>query len=164
MNQAVLLLGSNVGARPANLERAIMELGEHAGQINMQSPVYETAPWGNTHQAPFLNQVVVLSTTMHAAGLMDRILSIEERMGRRRKEKWEPRVIDIDILFFNDEIRDEKNLTIPHPEMHKRKFTLVPLAQLLPGFVHPVLKKTVSELLGELDDPLEVKKISPQLS
>ena len=164
MNNVVLLLGSNMGDRHFYLEKASSEINRELGKISRYSSVYETAPWGKTEQKIFLNKVVVLSSPLSAEELITRIISIEERMGRIRKEKWEPRVIDIDILFFNDEQISTANLTVPNPGLHERKFTLVPLAELMPGFIHPVLKKSIADILKELNDPLEVKKISNHLA
>src|ERR1043166_4904962 len=147
MNKVVLLLGSNEGNRLVNLENAILEIKKEPGKVQQLSAVYETAPWGNKEQKKFLNQVIILSTSLSPQEMMKKILSIEERMGRIRKKKWEARIIDIDILFFNESVISEPNLVVPHPGLHERKFTLVPLAELIPGFIHPVLKKSISEIL-----------------
>lgn len=164
MNKVVLLLGSNMGDRHFNLEKASVEINREFGKISRHSSVYETAAWGNTNQKKFLNQVVILSSALPAEEMMKRIISMEEKMGRIRKEKWEPRIIDIDILFFNDEVISTPNVIVPHPGLHERKFTLKPLAELIPGFIHPVLRKSIAELLEELNDPLEVTKISNHLA
>ncbi len=164
MNKAVLLLGTNVGDRPGNLERATAEITRVLGKVVQQSSIYETAPWGNINQENFLNSVIVIQSEMKAEEMMQNILTIEEKMGRMRMIKWEPRIIDIDILFWGDEIIFTKNLIVPHPNLHERKFTLVPLAELMPGFIHPVLKKSVSDLLVELNDTLEVTKTSYHFS
>lgn len=157
MNKVFLLIGGNIGDRLQNLNQAITGLSATCGPVIQQSAVYETAAWGNTDQAAFLNQALVLSTSLTARELISTILSIEEEMGRRRMEKFGPRVIDIDILFFNDEIMNEPNLTIPHPQLQNRRFVLVPLHEIAPALVHPVLHKTIEQLLAECPDELEVK-------
>lgn len=164
MNKAVILFGTNMGERFISLDKAAQEVNHKLGKIIQRSSVYETAPWGNTDQEPFLNQVVVIESVLSAEQMMNQILLIEEKLGRRKTIKWGPRIIDIDILFFNDEIISTENLVVPHPGLHQRKFTLVPLAEIMPDYVHPVLKKTISVLLNELNDPLEVKKISPNFA
>jgi 2-amino-4-hydroxy-6-hydroxymethyldihydropteridine diphosphokinase len=160
MNRAVLLLGTNVGERFINLGQALDEIKKSMGKISRQSSIYETAPWGNTHQEKFLNQVVMIETNLAVEDVMNSIFAIEKKMGRVRKEKWEPRIIDIDILFYNDEIISTAHLQVPHPSLHLRKFTLIPLAELMPDFVHPLISKTIAALLNEVTDRLEVKKIS----
>ena len=161
MNQAYLLIGGNVGSREQQLVMAANLLQEHCGTVVDRSSFYETAAWGNTSQAPFLNQALALQTKLSARELMGEILHIEALMGRVRKEKFEPRVIDIDIIFFNHEVICEPNLAVPHPEMQRRRFVLGPLSEIIPAYIHPVLFKTVAELLEECPDPLDVKKISP---
>jgi 2-amino-4-hydroxy-6-hydroxymethyldihydropteridine diphosphokinase len=156
MNSVVLSLGSNVGDRAANLTGAISQLLELPGTLAKKSSVYETAPWGNTDQRSFFNQVVEIETMLEADDLMKAILEIEKRMGRTRNKKWEPRVIDIDILFFNDVRLNSKGLVIPHPRLHERRFVLEPMCEILPGRIHPVFNKTVSSLLEELHDKGEV--------
>jgi len=163
VNKVTLLLGCNIGERLLNLEKAEQEISVLLGKIIQRSSVYETAPWGNTSQGNFLNSVIVIESFYSANEIMTKIIFIEEAMGRVRTKKWEARVIDIDILFFNDEIISTENLTVPHPGLHLRKFTLIPLVELMPSFIHPVFKKTVTELLSDLNDPLEVKKFSTHL-
>jgi 2-amino-4-hydroxy-6-hydroxymethyldihydropteridine diphosphokinase len=158
MNHAVLALGSNAGDRSRMLSGAIGMLGEY-GIVSKVSPVYETAAWGNTNQADFLNQVVVFETKCSAPELMQAIGVVEQTLGRTRRIKWEPRQIDIDILFFNNEVIETEGLTIPHPLLHKRRFTLQPLADLMPDYIHPVLNMTVKELLAECDDMLPAKRL-----
>jgi len=160
MNRAILSLGSNVGNRLHHLAQAKGELAKEGFRIAKQSSIYETAAWGNEDQDDFYNEVIELETKFSAKELMQSILHIEQSMGRIRKQKWEARIIDIDILFFNDEIIHSDNLTIPHPHLHKRKFILIPLNEILPETIHPILKKTISTLLHELDDSLQVKKIN----
>jgi 2-amino-4-hydroxy-6-hydroxymethyldihydropteridine diphosphokinase len=156
MNKVFLLLGGNLGDRPANLERAKHFLSELVGRIINYSSIYETASWGNTDQPDFLNQVLLLETKLTAEQVMEQILFIENKLGRVRKEKNASRVIDIDILFFNEEVIETENLTVPHPQIQNRNFVLHPLNELAPQFMHPSLKKTIHELLLNGNDTLAV--------
>ncbi|TNE62707.1 MAG: 2-amino-4-hydroxy-6-hydroxymethyldihydropteridine diphosphokinase [Bacteroidetes bacterium] len=128
------------------------------GKAVKKSHVYETEPWGNKEQDPFLNQVIMLNTTLSPRELLDEIARIEREMGRKRKdqEKWGPRIIDVDILFYGKRRIRDKGLEIPHPELHKRAFILVPLMEIEPDLEHPVLKKTIDELYFNCDDPSDV--------
>ena len=159
MSTAHLLIGGNLGDRKKNLLTAISLINEQCGPLTRSSSVYETEAWGKTDQPSFLNQALEVSTSLNARQLMRKILKIEKEMGRVRKEKLGPRIIDIDILLYVNEIHDLRFLKIPHPEMHNRRFVLVPLAEIDPTLQHPVLKKTIAELLEECPDNLEVKKI-----
>jgi 2-amino-4-hydroxy-6-hydroxymethyldihydropteridine diphosphokinase len=159
MNQAVLSLGSNVGDKLQHLYDAKKQLVENGSKIIKQSSVYETEAWGNKDQDAFYNEVIEVDTGMSTEWLMKLILYTEKSLGRTRDEKWAPRTIDIDILFFNDEIINQENLTIPHPHLHERKFVLIPLNEILPNLIHPVFKKTISQLLNELKDSLRVVKV-----
>jgi 2-amino-4-hydroxy-6-hydroxymethyldihydropteridine diphosphokinase len=159
MNRAVLSLGSNVGNRLNYLQKAKDELEKNRCKVTLQSSVYETEAWGNKNQSAFYNQVIEVETNHNAEELMHAILNIEKSLGRIRKEKWEPRTIDIDILFFNDEIIHKEHLDIPHSHLHERRFVLAPLNEILPDLIHPVLKKNTTELLTELNDSLEVIKV-----
>jgi 2-amino-4-hydroxy-6-hydroxymethyldihydropteridine diphosphokinase len=129
------------------------------GQVTASSSMYSTAAWGNTEQADFLNQVLMVETNLTPSKLLQSVLNIEKTMGRVRTIKNAPRIIDIDILFFNNDIVKLKNLSIPHPEIQNRRFVLTPLAELSPNFVHPSLKKTINQLLITCKDPLNVQKI-----
>ena len=157
MNTAYLLIGGNLGKKKENLSKAQLLIEENCGQITNISSLYETAAWGNTDQPSFLNQVLELSTILNARQLIRRLLKIEKVIGRIRSEKLAPRIIDIDILFFNKEINNLRFLKTPHPEMKNRRFVLVPLAEIAPSFIHPVLNKTIVQLLDECPDKLEVK-------
>src|SRR4026208_2624091 len=130
MNKAYLLLGGNIGNRPANLKKAKHLLENQVGKIVKYSRIYETASWGNTDQPDFLNQVLLIETKLAPAKIMEQILLIEKTIGRVRSEKNASRVIDIDILFFNDEVIETKNIIIPHPEIQNRNFVLYPLNEL----------------------------------
>jgi len=156
MNKFYLLLGGNMGDILQNLYQASELLNNECGTIVQQSSVYETAPWGNTDQQNFLNQAILLVTSLNAVELMTQILTIEEKMGRQRAEKYGPRIIDIDILFFNDSIIAHPTVTIPHPEVQNRRFALIPLAEIAPDLIHPAFGKSVTELLLKCTDPLEV--------
>src|SRR6187455_774812 len=160
MRTAYLLIGGNLGNRKENLSKAVSLINEQCGPLTRSSSIYETEAWGNTDQPSFLNQALEISTSLNARQLMRKILKIEKEMGRVRKEKLGPRIIDIDILLYENEIHDLRFLKIPHPEMHNRRFVLVPLVEIAPTLQHPVLKKTIAELLEECPDNLEVKKIT----
>ncbi|HYE55171.1 MAG TPA: 2-amino-4-hydroxy-6-hydroxymethyldihydropteridine diphosphokinase [Chitinophagaceae bacterium] len=159
MNQTYLLIGGNIGDRLKNLQSALEHLAQ-TGNIARRSSVYETAAWGNTDQPAFLNQVIELHTSLPPSDLLQSILKIERQMGRERKEKYDPRTIDIDILLYNDEVLKTDELTIPHPRMHLRRFVLAPLSELAASVLHPVFKKSIDELLLECPDTLTVNKYS----
>jgi 2-amino-4-hydroxy-6-hydroxymethyldihydropteridine diphosphokinase len=165
MNSAVLSLGTNLGNRLMNLAEALKLLRKMPCNILKISSIYETAPWGNTDQPSFYNQVIQIETAATAEVLMENILHIEKSMGRTRDKKWEPRIIDIDILFFNEEIIDRMNLRIPHQHLHERRFILEPLNEILPLLLHPEFKLEMKQLLDKLDDNSIVEKlktVSPQ--
>lgn len=138
---------------------AIRELESNCGRVIKSSPIYETAAWGNTNQQAFLNQALLIETKLSAEALMTAILVIEEKMGRIRTIKYGPRTIDIDILFFNKDLFNSDHIKIPHPELANRRFALEPLKDIAPAYKHPILKKTVRQLLKDCPDPLAVKKI-----
>ena len=158
MNSAYLLLGSNMGNSQEKLLTAIKNIEDNIGTVKRRSGLYRTAAWGNTNQPDFLNQVIITETKLTALEILPEILAIEKKMGRIRTIKNAPRIIDIDILFFNNEIISAKHLTIPHPEIPNRRFVLVPLNELSPNLKHPVLNKSIHRLLDECSDPLDVKK------
>ena len=160
MNKAYLLIGGNQGNRKEFLRAARNETEAACGTVVQQSSLYETAAWGLEDQPTFLNQALAVETALTAEELLKRILQIEEKLGRVREVKYGPRVIDIDILFFNTAILHQQNLVIPHPQLQNRRFVLVPLNEIAPHFLHPVFQKTVAQLLAECPDPLDVQKIS----
>lgn len=161
MNKAYILLGGNIGDVRANFTKVEVFLASDRVKITNKSSIYVTKAWGKENQPDFLNQVLEIEVNINANSLLTRLLEIEKEIGRVREEgkKWLERVIDIDILFFNDEIiNNSPTLIVPHPFIQERKFTLVPLAELIPEFVHPLLKTTIKGLLTGCNDTLEVKK------
>jgi 2-amino-4-hydroxy-6-hydroxymethyldihydropteridine diphosphokinase len=160
MNKIYLLLGSNMGNPQQQLLKAIKYINKKVGTVIRSSALYKTAAWGNTHQPDFLNQVLVIQSPLTAAQTMQTILAIEKSMGRIRNKKNAPRIIDIDILFFNKEISNSNTLTIPHPLLQNRNFVLTPLNELSPQLKHPVLQKTIHQLLRICPDKLYVQKLA----
>jgi 2-amino-4-hydroxy-6-hydroxymethyldihydropteridine diphosphokinase len=151
MDHAVYLaLGSNLGNRLANLKNAISNLTPQM-DVKKKSPVYETPPWGVADQPPFLNQVVMAQTYLSPEDLLSHLKRLETVLGREPTFENGPRVIDIDILFYDDEIIDSPPLVVPHPRMHQRGFVLVPLNDIAPDLIHPVLGTPISELLLDVD-------------
>ena len=140
------------------LSNAIEQIENKIGPLLLQSNLYATAAWGNTSQPDFLNQVIKITTNLQAAETLETILSIEKNMGRIRTVKNAPRIIDIDILFFNNEIINQSNLIVPHPEIQNRRFVLTPLHEIAPLMIHPLLNKTIEQLLSQCPDQLAVKK------
>jgi 2-amino-4-hydroxy-6-hydroxymethyldihydropteridine diphosphokinase len=160
MQTAYLLIGGNLGDKEKNLQQAIDLINESCGKIIHQSSIYKTAAWGITEQPEFLNQVLVLQTNLSPEILMQQLLQIEEKMGRIRTIKFGPRIIDIDILLMNNFIINTPLLTIPHPALPKRRFALLPLAEVAANFIHPVEKKSIQQLLQACTDDLDVQNIS----
>lgn len=156
MPKLYLLLGGNLGNRTAYLQQARESIAAQVGGIQQSSKIYETAAWGKTDQPNFLNQVLEVKTGLAPEQVLQQINSIEHELGRVRLEHWGSRVIDIDILFYNALVLQTQRLTIPHPQLHARRFTLLPLAEIAPELVHPVLEKSISQLLEECTDVLEV--------
>lgn len=161
--QAYIQTGSNMGDRLRHLELAVTCIGEIPCEISRISSIYETAPWGLSDQPPFLNQVLHIETSLDAPKLMEALLQIETQLGRKREIKMGPRTIDLDILFFEDQILNLEWLQIPHPHIATRRFVLEPLCELNPDLLHPVYKQTAWELLNHCSDPLSVKKMIPAM-
>jgi 2-amino-4-hydroxy-6-hydroxymethyldihydropteridine diphosphokinase len=155
-----LLLGANLGDRMATLCRAVDLIGARVGAVVQASGLYETAPWGVTDQPAFLNQVLAVETSLIPESVLTQTQAIEEELGRVRHEKWGARVIDVDILYYGDQIIQSETLTIPHPFLHERRFTLVPLAEIAPSFIHPILKQTTHDLLATCTDDSNVVALS----
>ena len=158
MNKVYLLIGGNMGDRMANLAEAIHLINQEIGPIQLTSSIYETAAWGNTNQPDFLNQALMLETLLDAETVMRQLLNIEIGMGRKRDIPMGPRTIDLDIMYFNDLVIDNELITIPHPKIAERRFVLMPLAEIAPQFLHPVLNKTNEALLKDCGDSLAVYK------
>lgn len=157
MQKVFLGLGSNLGDRAGNLSEAVKMIVESAGTIISRSSVYETEPWGFESKSQFLNIVVCLDTGLNPSGLLGRILMIESELGRIRTDTgYSSRNIDIDILFYGDDIISGESVRIPHPRLHERRFVLIPLAEIAPALVHPVLNKTIQTLLDECEDKCKV--------
>jgi 2-amino-4-hydroxy-6-hydroxymethyldihydropteridine diphosphokinase len=152
-------IGTNLGNRKDNLEQAVKRIEEHIGTVLKSSSVYETEPWGFQSETQFLNMVVQVGTLLTPSGLLGRVLMIEALLGRvRGKERYSSRIIDIDILLYEDVIINEESLKIPHPLMSDRKFVLVPLCEIASGMMHPVVKKTFGELLEVCGDKSAVRQ------
>ena len=159
MNKLFLITGGNIGDRKKNLETAETQIKERVGKIIKRSKIYETEAWGIRDQPAFYNQVLIIESKFSAMEILTSILKIEEEMGRKRTVKNAARIIDIDILFFNEDVVNEQNLVIPHPEIGNRRFVLSPLNEIAPQMVHPVLKKTIQQLLSESKDQLQVNPV-----
>lgn len=158
VSKVILLLGSNIGNKVAYLKLAYNEINLKVGKIINASSLYESAAWGETDQASFMNQVLVVETSLVPFKVLEITQAIEQKAGRIARGRWKERELDIDILFYNDEIIDEKFLKIPHPYIHERLFTLVPLIEILPDFIHPSLNKSLATLHADCDKTLIVKK------
>lgn len=160
MNNVYLLTGGNLGDRLQNLQQACEQVEKQVGTVLQKSSIYETAAWGFTNQPSFLNQVLFISTTLTAENLLQALLTIEQSQGRKRLQKMGPRIIDLDILFYNNEIISAQDLIVPHPQIANRRFVLTPLNEIAANFIHPVLQKTIHQLLEDCPDQLEVKRLS----
>jgi len=151
MNQTVYIaLGTNLGERLANLRKAIESMPPKI-TVLAESHVYETPPWGFEDQPAFLNLVVKAETELEPEPLLKYLKQLEVELGREQNFRWGPRLIDLDILFYDDLVLDSPPLAIPHPRLHERAFVLVPLADVAPDLIHPVFQRSVSDLLAEVD-------------
>ena len=161
MNTAYLLLGANIGNPVQQLQDARAEITDRIGPIIQASSLYESEAWGVEDQPIFLNQVIQVETEHTVQRVLQDIMKIEILLGRIRGQRWGSRIIDIDILYFNSEIVHEEDLQVPHPYIQERNFTLIPLVEIAADYIHPIFKKSNTELLHESTDPLNVKILKP---
>ena len=160
VHTAYIGIGSNLGTPDKNCEEAIEKISTNGGiKIVSKSLLYQTTPVGHIKQDWFVNSVIKIDTQLSPKELLSALLDIESEMGRIRREKWGPRVIDLDLLFYDNLILNQEGITLPHPEIQKRKFVLVPLNEIEENLIHPIQKKTVKTLLYELSDDAEVQKL-----
>lgn len=159
MGSVFLLLGSNLGERFANLFEARQQISRQVGKIVTASGIYRTAAWGNETQPDFYNQAIEIEPLAEPHETLLRLLAIEKTMGRVRNEKWGSRVIDIDVLLWGNDHVELPDLIIPHLHLQDRKFALVPLVEIAPEMIHPVLKRTITQLLTECTDTLSVSRV-----
>ncbi|MFZ9045500.1 MAG: 2-amino-4-hydroxy-6-hydroxymethyldihydropteridine diphosphokinase [Cyclobacteriaceae bacterium] len=163
MEGKYLLLGTNLGHKLNNLQKAVNLLAEHHIEIKQSSSIYESEPWGIKEQPNFYNVVLEVQTSLQPKQLLTACLAIEKKMGRKRIVKWGERIIDIDILYFDDVITSKDDLTIPHSGIPIRRFTLQPLVELSPKLLHPELKKSNQQLLEECKDELRCEVLENKL-
>jgi 2-amino-4-hydroxy-6-hydroxymethyldihydropteridine diphosphokinase len=154
--EVYLLLGSNIGDRLVNIDMACELIRKEINISIETSRIYETAAWGKIDQSSFLNQAICIQTDIEPLTLLRILKKIEKAVGRIDTEKWGPRVIDIDILFYGQKVIQDPELQIPHPYLPVRRFVLLPMIDIAPHFMHPVLKKTITELLATCPDTSEV--------
>lgn len=159
MQDVCLLLGSNLGESINNIQQAVSLIEDRIGKAKVSSSLYRTAAWGNKNQPDYINQAIVVESSDSPRQLLENIAVIENVLGRKRFERWGSRTIDIDILFYGNDIVDEVDLVIPHIELHNRRFTLMPLMEIMPEFIHPKLNKTIKELFQNLTDTLAVQQL-----
>lgn len=159
MNKVLLLLGGNVGNVDETLQKSKLRISDLIGKIKVESSIYESAAWGVELQQNFLNQVIECETFLSPEEILENCLAIEIEFGRTRLQKWHARTLDLDILYFNDEIIESENLKVPHPYIQERKFTLVPLVEKWASLLHPRFLKSQSMLLEECKDNLWVNKL-----
>jgi len=148
----VLSLGSNLGNRYAYLLRAIQKIEKYFNSKPIIAHFYETPPWGNENQFRFINTAIYLHTYIPLDQCLKKVQAIEKEMGRIKTEKWGPRMIDIDILFYEDDVVEIDELVVPHQHLHQRAFVLKPLQDILPNFIHPLKNKTIIQLIEDIDD------------
>lgn len=163
MNKAYLLLGSNEGDRLLWLSKGVSLLKDRNTLLST-SAIYSTAAWGVEDQPDFLNMAICIETELSPLQLLSEILDIEKQLGRQRTVKWGQRILDIDILFYNDEILSEPTLSIPHPFIQYRRFALAPMNDIAPLLLHPKLNKTITQLLVDCEDKLAAEKTQLELT
>ena len=154
-----LLTGSNIGDRLAFLQKAEGEIAAKIGTIQAKSSYYESQAWGNTNQEDFWNQCLEVRTSLSAEQVLSGVLAIEKTMGRKREGEWQPREIDIDILFYGEKIIKTKDLVVPHPRFHERNFAIIPMMEVNGDYLHPVLELHIDEIFFDCKDPLEVAQL-----
>ena len=165
MAKVYLLLGGNLGDRNYYIQKSEQLIVRELGSIITKSSIYETEPWGFQHKQNFYNRVVVINTLLNPQELLEKIHAIENNLGRERgSRQYSSRTVDIDILFYDDVILNDTNLTIPHSQLHNRRFVLEPLCEIEPEFIHPVINVSVCNLLLQCEDKLAVSKINIQTS
>lgn len=150
MNKVFIAFGSNIGDRYETVYKAFKLLEENQMKIVKKSKIYETEPYGYKEQPPFINGVILVETHLSCREVLERLLSIEKQLGRERIIRWGPRTIDLDIIFYNNEVYNEEDLKVPHPDMQNREFVLKPLCDIDPDFIHPVLKKSIRDIYNSL--------------
>ena len=158
--EAILLLGSNLGARKQHLAEAVLQITQTAGKIVQLSQLYETSPWGTTSQNSYLNQALKIKTALLPENLLTELLKIEKSIGRTRSQRWEDRIIDIDILLYNQLIINSPTLTVPHPELPNRRFALEPVCEIAADWIHPISRLKIPQLLSACKDEGKVVLIS----
>jgi 2-amino-4-hydroxy-6-hydroxymethyldihydropteridine diphosphokinase len=158
LHNCILHLGTNIGAKTNNLQLAEMMISSRIGNISKSSEIYKTAAWGKEDQDDFLNKAIISQTNLTPDEVLSEIHIIEAKLGRQRIEKWGPRIIDIDIIFYGEKIIKKPNLIIPHPHLTNRNFVLIPLMDIIPEFVHPELEQSITELNELCTDTSEVRK------
>ncbi|MEM7550036.1 MAG: 2-amino-4-hydroxy-6-hydroxymethyldihydropteridine diphosphokinase [Bacteroidota bacterium] len=163
IDRIYLLMGSNLGDRFNNLKLCMEELRKEVGKITKTSSVYETAAWGITEQNPFLNLAVEIVSDLNPSEMIDHFERIERKLGRKKVVKWGPRIIDVDILYFNDVILKTPSIQIPHKEIQNRRFALEPMIEINPSFQHPVFNVSQIDLLKNCKDPLDATKLNLQI-
>ena len=163
MEGIYIQLGSNLGDRLLMLKKAIHQLMINGIKILEESSIYETAPWGETHQPWFLNVVLQIETSQNPYEMLETMLGIERTLGRVRDKKWTERLIDIDLLYYHNEIINKKKLIVPQAQLVERRFTLLPMTELCPEDIHPVLQLSQSELLFRCNDSLDCLKTDLKL-
>ena len=156
MNVIYIQIGSNIGDRISYINNSMQQIEDKLGKISNSSKIYESSPWGHINQGNFLNSVIKVESDLNAFKSLKILQEIEENLGRKRIQKWGERCIDLDILFFNNQIIDSKNLTVPHPYIQDRNFVLIPLNEIASSFYHPTLKKDIFALLNDCTDKEEV--------
>lgn len=156
LNKVYLHTGSNIGDKKARLLQALVYIEAEVGTILKTSALYQTEAWGLTNQDDFFNQAVLVNTEFKPLEVLNKLKEIEIKMGRIKTERWTARIIDIDILFWDNELVNEPSLTIPHPHIPERNFVLIPMLEIAPYLVHPLLNKNIEELYLESKDTQEV--------